>query len=411
MSKSMKIANPTWVVVTILASSLSLVFLGFLGVRMFASEIALHREQSRRKLVVEKLVSDQRVRLADATDALPATDQDADKLRRLENVLAQMKHPYLHAQLSLLREDETVDASAVPVEPIDLELRAANPKVVWLSSPEGLAKFIQANRPLLNTLYDLVSESVDDPQLSSYLASNGIQHIFDLALFDVADALLAKDRDRMLKVLNVYFLLHEKIRYSNAANYYEFISLLHRGIDDGILDLESAESWLDRIASSIERQVENNAKQPMHSEYRIAASYEAFRPQVDGLGIPPSIKESMFEYYLFRNNFNSGVLVATEGDYVGAITYFTLAVRVALLKAVEDQQGHPDVPGDVLARLRMPIEVERVLMTRLKDASITTLFEYEAKSSETGELRFSFSRDISSGAFPSRLVYEISTRK
>jgi hypothetical protein len=93
---------------------------------------------------------------------------------------------------------------------------------------------------------------------------------------------------------------------------------------------------------------------------------------------------------------------------LSSLKYYPLAVRVALLQAVEEKRGHPKLPEDVLARLRIPGDIERILSTMFKgNYSATSLFEYVQKTPDAGKLEFKLLRDISSGPFPIRTTYEI----
>lgn len=121
----------------------------------------------------------------------------------------------------------------------------------------------------------------------------------------------------------------------------------------------------------------------------------------------PSLREAIFESYFFRNNLGTNPSVE-DHQFLEAIQYFTVAIRVALLEAIAEKQGQLRMPQDVLAKLRMPSELESVLATKLDGSySPASLFEYSEKLPGVGELKFDLPRDISSGPFPIRTTYQI----
>ena len=134
----------------------------------------------------------------------------------------------------------------------------------------------------------------------------------------------------------------------------------------------------------------------------------SFSQQYEGGWVLPSVKKAMFEVYCSRNNIGADPLVQSEQSELRSLKYYTIAVRIALLQAIEEKRGPPKLPEDVLARLRIPGDIERILSTMFKgNYSATSLFEYVQKTPSAGELKFKLLRDISSGTFPIRTTYEI----
>ena len=111
---------------------------------------------------------------------------------------------------------------------------------------------------------------------------------------------------------------------------------------------------------------------------------------------------------MFPKQFRAKTVVDNDLYFVTALKFYTLAVRVALLEAIQEKHGELDMPGDVLSRLRLPSDLEGLLATKLNGNYLpSSLFSYEQKSPGVGELKFTVPRDISSGAFPIRTTYEV----
>ncbi|MFN5273189.1 MAG: hypothetical protein ACK5E3_08295, partial [Planctomycetota bacterium] len=168
------------------------------------------------------------------------------------------------------------------------------------------------------------------------------------------------------------------------------------------------------VTESLERVAKNTA---MASSFidsvsgdldlRRANLFSVFSNQFGGGRAFPSIMEAAFEEYLYRNNFGANFVVDRQNDLGGALRYFTLAVRVALLQALQEHGGQIRVPQDVLSRLQMPAEIQGVITAKLNGDPLSTLFDYDPKEPGTGVLKLKLPIDISSGPFPIRTTYKI----
>lgn len=404
----MKTAFPKWVVAATLASCSVLVVLCGLAAQMFAKERSIHRVQMQRKILVEQrseLLLNQvsRARGDDSSAKL-----DSDIVRRWEGVLAQVKHPYNKAQASVLGEELSDDSTDSSTDLEGMAVDGQRTKVVWSQLPVGLARFTLNNRAFFDSVYELLTLPSEDAWLSPTLASRGVYRVRELVLWDVANSLVSKDQERLAKSLEAYLRLSLLSGHSGVVNFGELISLLHLGLDEGLMDAKTVRPVLDRIAETA--LVNLNVVDPFggDQETRMAFYYAGFSKQLDRVWMFPSLKESMFEGYCYRNNFGAKTVVDNDLYFVAALKFYTLAVRVALLEAIQEKHRELDMPGDVLSRLRLPSDLEGLLATKLNGNYLpSSLFSYEQKSPGVGELKFTVPRDISSGAFPIRTTYEV----
>jgi hypothetical protein len=183
--------------------------------------------------------------------------------------------------------------------------------------------------------------------------------------------------------------------------------LLHRGLDEKWIDTKFVAEALERIAKNTAQASNFTHSLQGDRDLGIAHQFSVFSYQFGGGWELPSIKEAAFEEYLFRNNFGANFVVHGHKDLGAALRYFTLALRVALLRAIQEQDGQIRVPQDVLSRLQMPAEIQAVITAKLDGEPLSTLFEYEQKGPDTGVLKFKLPTDISWGPFPIRTMYRI----
>ncbi len=398
MSKKIKTAFPKWMVAATLASSLAVLAVGFLATQMFAWESAIYREHKQWKSEMETgvaLTLDQRV---EGSNATATQEENSDTVRRWEGVLAQINHPYLKAQQDLFTEESSI------ASPRDLNAGAFDSQAVWSKLPEELARFVQSNRELLDSVYDLVLGPIADPWIPPAFYNGPAHKVRELAFWDMAHCLASKDQERFKKGMEAYHRLsYYTFGHFGVVNDDAWICLLHRGLDENIISADEASKWLERMM-----QFRPTTMDFGDTSLRNKSYFLSFSQQYEGGWVLPSVKRAMFEEYCFRNNLGADPFVQSEQSELRSLKYYTLAVRIALLQAIEEKRGPPKLPEDVLARLRIPGDIERILSTMFKgNYSATSLFEYVQKTPSAGELKFKLLRDISSGTFPIRTTYEI----
>ncbi|MFM8571388.1 MAG: hypothetical protein ACKOAU_07310 [Pirellula sp.] len=411
MSKTKKDAFPSWVLAAMLASCLAVVVLGFLVNQLLAREIAIHREQIRRMSLVESQSGLLPNPNGQSSRGIEASTKDSDTIRRWEGVLAQIKHPYIAAQQTVLAEElpPVLDAvSSVSEEADATQEGSIDPKVVGFQNPVGLARFTLANRPLLDAIYDLVSQSLDDAWFVPSIEYEDLYRIRQLILWDIANCVNSKDKDRLAKAVDGYLRLTNHFGNPNRGNELDALEcLLHRGLDEKLIDTKFVAESLERIAKNTAQASSFIDSLQGDLDLEMAHRFFVFRhPFVGGWELP-SIKEAAFEEYLYRNNFGANSVVHGHKDLGAALRYFTLALRVALLQAIQEQDGQIRVPQDMLSRLQMPAEIQGVITAKLDGEPLSTLFEYDQKGPGIGVLKFKLPTDISSGPFPIRTTYRI----
>jgi len=325
-----------------------------------------------------------------------SAQEASDLVRRWEGVLAQVKHPYNRAQVSVLEEEWSGDS-----------LDSSRDRD-WTVATVGLAKFTLTNRRFLDSIYEMASKPIKDSLWVANLERRGLYQVRELVFWDAANSVLSKDKERLAKSLEAYLRLRQYTESLDVATSADWVSLLHRALDEGLVNPKESIAILERLAAPTT--IVRLASDPFGGsvESRRANYYANFDRQFEDLWMIPSVKEKMFDEYYFRNNVGSNAVVDVEQYFVLALKYFTFAVRVALLESIEESHGQSVAPNDVLSRLRMPSEFDRVLSAKLgENYSLLSFFDYQEKSAGIGELTFKLPRDISTGAFPVRTGYEI----
>ena len=383
MSKTCKTAFPGWVVAIITTSCLALVVLGVLATQMFIGERTIYRHQIQRMSLAPRQADQPLDPSAMSSFNDTSTQANSDQVRRWEGVLAQVKHPYNRAQISVLEEEssgDSMDSSTVRD---------------WTGATVGLARFTLTNRTFLDSIYELVANPIGDSLLVANLERRGLYQVRELVFWDAANSVLSKDKERLAKSLEAYLRLRQYTESLDVATCSDWVGLLHRGLDEGLVDPKESIAILERIAAptALVRQ----ASDPFGGsvESRRDYYYTSFDKQFEDLWMIPSVKEKMFDEYYFRNNVGANAVVDVEQYFVLALKYFTFAVRVALLESIEESHGKSVAPKDVLSRLRMPSEFDRVLLAKLgENYSLLSFFDYHEKSTGIG-------------VFPIRTNYEI----
>jgi hypothetical protein len=397
VSKNIKTAFPKWMVAATLASSLAVLAVGFLATQMFAWESAIYREHKQWKSEIETQVAPTLDRRVEGSSATAPQEENSDTVRRWEGVLAQINHPYLKAQQDLLSEVSSI------ASPGDLNAVVFDSQAVWSKLPDELARFVQSNRELLDSVYDLVLGPIADPWIPPTFYNGPAQKVRELVFWDMANCLASKDQERFKKGMEAYHRLSHYTGHVGVVDNDALICLLHRRLDEQLISAEEASKWLDQMS-----QIRPIAMYFDVASLRAKSYFLNFSQLFEGGWVLPSVKKELFEEYCSRNNLWADPFVQSEQSYLSSLKYYTLAVRVALLQAVEEKRGHPKLPEDVLARLRIPGDIERILSSMFKgNYSATSLFEYVQKTPNAGELEFKLLRDISSGPFPIRTTYEI----
>ena len=403
MNKSMKTAFPSWIAASTLASGIAVLGIGCLAWMMLVHESAIHRLHQWRVVQYQDSSTDRIIGPSDGnsdkakTSISSESPEDSDRARRWEGVLAQTRSSYIKVQKDLL-DTEIEDGSSASIGEEN-----QNPRSIWFSKPEKLSNFVLSNRKLLDSAYQLLEQPFDCPQL---LLQFRIDTLRDLIFWDIADSLSSKDPIRMSKGLAGYFRVSEISGYRDILLHVNLICLLHLALDEKLIDAKNASAVLKRIGATPE--------QTIHTQENLDAwqlsNFIRFGKQHEGLWLLPSIKEAMFEEWNFRNNDWGHRPVLDNLTLAGSMTFFTLAVRVASILAVEETQRDIHVPEDVLARLELPPKVRDDLLqgTHGKD-SITSLFTFDKKTPGPLELKFNLENDISVGLFPIRTTYEIPT--
>lgn len=405
MSKTKRTAFPRWVIAATIASCFAVVTLGILATQMFAKEIAIYRKQLQRKSWAESKIGPMPNSGAYPIRSTELTASDSDTLRQWESVGAQMSNPYIKAQKMVLAEE-----TQAILNTLSHDDSAFDPNVVWSRYPKGLAEFAKSNRLLLDTIYELASKPIDDPLLVSRLNDDfNLFRIDELVLWDMANCVASKDKERFVKGLDAF---HWSIEHGYGYDMYDsnktkYFCLLHRGLDEKLIDSKMAASSLERYTKNLSLIRNQKLSLLGDLETRRAFYYTSFGKQFMEGWTLPSLREAIFESYFFRNNLGANPSVE-DHQFLEAIQYFTVAIRVALLEAIAEKQGQLRMPQDVLAKLRLPSELESVLVRKIDDVySPASLFEYSEKSPGVGELKFDLPRDISSGPFPIRTTYQI----
>lgn len=401
MSRTKRTAFPRWVIAATIASCFAVVTLGILATQMFAKEIAIYREQLQRKSWAESKIGPMLNSGAYPIRSTELTASDSDTLRQWESVGAQVSNPYIKAQKMVLAEETPAILTTLSHDD-----SVFDPNVVWSRYPMGLAEFAKSNRLLLDTIYELASKPIDDPLLVSRLNSGTMFRIHQLVLWDMANSVASKDKELFAKGINAY---HWSMEYLSGYNPNQatYFCLLHRGLDEKLIDSKMAANSLERYTKNVSLILDQRQSLLGDLETRRAFYYTSFGKQFMEGWTLPSLREAIFESYFFRNNLGTNPSVE-DHQFLEAIQYFTVAIRVALLEAIEEKQGQLRVPQDVLAKLRMPSELESVLAMKLDGSySPASLFEYSEKLPGVGELKFDLPRDISSGPFPIRTTYQI----
>jgi hypothetical protein len=218
----------------------------------------------------------------------------------------------------------------------------------------------------------------------------------------MADCIVAHDKERFEKGLIAYFRISESTGYQGVVHHTALLCLMHRALDEKMIDTKTATTSLDRIASM-------QAENPRYDVGFLSdQNFYEFSQRFDGLWILPSIKQEMFEEWRYRNNLNTHPEMVGDLHYVSALKYFTFAVRVALMQAIQDKQGEIQSPTDVLARLEIPAEIQTILSSAMNgNYSASSLFTYTQQATGVGELKFNLIRDVSSGPFGIRTRYQI----
>lgn len=408
MSGTKRTAFPRWVIAATIASFLAVVILGILATQMFARERAIYRQQMQRKSWAESKIGSMPNSGAYSTRSTELPASDSDTLRRWEAVVAQLRNPYIKAQQMVLAEEAPAISNSLSNDPSNPPSSVFDPNVVWSKYPMGLAEFSKSNRLLLDTIYDLVSKPMDDPLLVSRLNSSPFR-IYELVLWDMANCVASKDKERFVKGLDAY---HWSVEHLNGYNPKKaaYFCLLHRGLDEKLMDSKMVASSLERYAKYVSSILAQKQSPLDDLETRRAFYYTNFGERFTEGWTLPSLREAIFEAYFFRKNLGANASVEDQ-HFVEAIEFFTVALRVALLEAIEEKRGPISVPQDVLVKLRMPSELESVLVTKLNgNYSPASFFEYSEKSPGVGELKFKLPRSISSGPFPIRTAYTIEIR-
>jgi len=396
VSKTFKTAFPRWVVFTIIASCLALVVLGVLAAQMIVRERAIHRHQMQRMSLAPPQADQPQNPSVESRIDDSSAQEASDLVRRWEGVLAQVKHPYNRAQVSVLEEEWSGDS-----------LDSSRDRD-WTVATVGLAKFTLTNRRFLDSIYEMASKPIKDSLWVANLERRGLYQVRELVFWDAANSVLSKDKERLAKSLEAYLRLRQYTESLGVATSADWVSLLHRALDEGLVNPKESIAILERLAAPTT--IVRLASDPFGGsvESRRANYYATFDRQFEDLWMIPSVKEKMFDEYYFRNNVGSNAVVDVEQYFVLALKYFTFAVRVALLESIEESHGQSVAPNDVLSRLRMPSEFDRVLSAKLgENYSLLSFFDYQEKSAGIGELTFKLPRDISTGAFPVRTGYEI----
>jgi hypothetical protein len=408
MSNTQKNAFPKWLIAAMVASCLAVVVLGYLANQLLAREIAIHREQMRRLRLVETRMGLPPNPTGQPSQVIEASTNNSDAIRRWEGVLAQIKDPYIAAQQTVLAEEMPPELNTVSADPDVLQEGSFDANVVWFQFPVGLDRFTLANRPLLDATYDLVSQPLDDAWLVSSFGHGDLYRLRQLVLWDIANCVTSKDKERFIKALEGYHRLTNQFGNPNRGNeLYTLECLLHRGLDEKLIDSKIVTESLERVAKNTAMASSFIDSVGGDLDLRRANLFSVFSNQFGGGRTFPSIMEAAFEEYLYRNNFEANFVVDRQNDLGGALLYFTLAVRVALLQALQEHGGQIRVPQDVLSRLQMPAEIQGVITAKLNGDPLSTLFDYDPKEPGTGVLKFKFPIDISSGPFPIRTTYKI----
>jgi hypothetical protein len=399
MSRTMKIAFPSWMVAATMASVIGVIAMGFLAIQMIAGETAIRRDELLRIRRFEEglqdyqsaVPADQQTSNASASQ-VSAASQDPDGIRRVEGVLAQVHDPYIAAQNTLLEAEPEIGST---VDPID-ETQA--PNAAWAKNPEALSKFVRNNRNLIDSVYGLLESEPNNGYLSDYR----MRKVRDLVFWDMADCIVAQDKERFAKGLNAYFRLSEFTGYQGVAHHTALLCLLHRALDEKTIDTKTASRTLKRIAS-------NQAEDPRYDAGFLSDQhFVSFSYRYGGHWMLPSMKQAMFEEWRYRNNLNNPPAMFGDLHNISALKYFTLAVRVALMQAMQDKQGDVKVPEDVLAGLEIPAEIQNILSSSLNGSYLaSSLFAYTQQATGLGELKFNLNRDVSSGPFGIRTRYQI----
>lgn len=395
----MKIAFPSWMLAATMASLIAVLAVGFLAMQMISGETAIRRDQLLRIRRLEQsskeyLTAIQAKQQSSDTSAsdVSAASQDPDGIRRVEGVLAQAQDPYIAAQSSLLEAEPQIGST---VDPIDETLV---PNVAWARKPEVLSKFVRHNRNLIDSVYEVLEPEPNHGYLNDYR----MRKVRDLVFWDMADCIVAQDKERFEKGLRAYFRISETTGYQGVVHHTALLCLLHRALDEKMIDTKTATTSLDRIASM-------QAENPRYDVGFLSdQNFYAFGQRFDGLWILPSIKQAMFEEWRYRNNLNTHPEMVGDLHHVSALKYFAFAVRVALMQAIQDKQGQIQSPTDVLARLEIPAEIQTILSSAMNgNYSASSLFTYTQQATGVGELKFNLIRDVSSGPFGIRTRYQI----
>jgi hypothetical protein len=395
----MKIAFPSWMLAATMASLIAVLAVGFLAMQMISGETAIRRDQLLRIRRLEQsskeyLTAIQAKQQSSDTNAsdVSAASQDPDGIRRVEGVLAQAQDPYIAAQSGLLEAEPQIEST---FDPIDETLV---PNVAWARKPEVLSKFVRHKRNLIDSVYEVLESEPNNGYLNDYR----MRKVRDLVFWDMADCIVAHDKERFEKGLIAYFRISESTGYQGVVHHTALLCLMHRALDEKMIDTKTATTSLDRIASM-------QAENPRYDVGFLSdQNFYAFSQRFDGLWILPSIKQEMFEEWRYRNNLNTHPEMVGHLHYVSALKYFTFAVRVALMQAIQDKQGEIQSPTDVLARLEIPAEIQTILSSAMNgNYSASSLFTYTQQATGVGELKFNLIRDVSSGPFGIRTRYQI----
>lgn len=189
-----------------MASLIAVLAVGFLAMQMISGETAIRRDQLLRIRRLEQsskeyLTAIQAKQQSSDTSAsdVSAASQDPDGIRRVEGVLAQAQDPYIAAQSSLLEAEPQIGST---VDPIDETLV---PNVAWARKPEVLSKFVRHNRNLIDSVYEVLEPEPNHGYLNDYR----MRKVRDLVFWDMADCIVAQDKERFEKGLRAYFRISE----------------------------------------------------------------------------------------------------------------------------------------------------------------------------------------------------------
>lgn len=374
MNRNRKPRWPSWMLVAVSATSLVVGFVGVGVTQMIAQEE--FAKETLKQWHTERLQRFKQLELRFTSTEISRrwTDSDRNWASGWQDIVSQVKHPYLINQIT--------------------NFRVRNPwrsSVVWEEYPKQLAQFTANNRVLIDAIYRQFpdEQSAYSSVIQESFRFEATGFITQLIFLDAATCLSSHDRERFQQALRTLQCMNKLFRRGGDLDDIEpMIYLLHSALDQNLLSDQEVADWTLQLCRELFC--------GMNDASLLRAGIWG-KNSWSGKRIPASIQ-------LILAQREEAMMTARIWFVESAMNLELLATRVAALNHVQQHRAIPDSLAELKAT-QLVQEVEKTIAPVRKHVLFS--IEYEKRNETEAIIQLNSKGPLSGTSYPVQETYAI----